>query len=242
MEIGIVKNIFRYPVKSMAGESLESCTLGWHGFEGDRRFAFRRMEDSGGFPWLTAGRLPSLVRYQPFWAFQAGESADQKPFLQVRTPEGREFEASSEELRAEIARLYGKDVQLMEFKHGIFDEAAVSLISLGTIHGLEIECGKSLDVRRFRPNLLIETFSAEPFAEDDWVGRTIQFGSDGGPEISITLKDLRCAMVNIDPDTAESDPIVLKTTARMNDVCSGVYATVTKTGVVAVGQKLFLKS
>ncbi|MDX2040528.1 MAG: MOSC domain-containing protein [Acidobacteriota bacterium] len=241
MEIGIVKNIFRYPVKSMAGESLESCTLGWHGFEGDRRFAFRRMEDSGGFPWLTAGRLPALIRYQPFWAFQSGESADQKPSLQVRTPEGREFEASSEELRAEIARLYGKDVQLMQFKHGIFDEAAVSLISLGTIHGLAIECGKSLDVRRFRPNLLIETFSAEPFAEDDWVGRTICFGSDGGPEISITLKDLRCVMVNIDPDTAESDPAVLKTAARMNDVCAGVYATVTKTGVVFVGQKLFLK-
>lgn len=241
MEVGIIKKIFRYPVKSMAGESLESCTLGWHGLEGDRRFAFRRMEDSGGFPWLTAGRFPSLIRYQPFWAFQSGESADQNRSLQVRTPEGKEFEASSEELRAEIARLYGKDVQLMQFKHGIFDEAAVSLISLGTIHGLGIECGNPLDVRRFRPNLLVETFSADPFAEDDWVGRTISFGSDGGPEISITLKDLRCAMVNIDPDTAESDPVVLKTAARMNDVCAGVYATVTKTGTVSVGQKLFLK-
>ncbi|MBP6822200.1 MAG: MOSC domain-containing protein [Acidobacteria bacterium] len=238
MEIGIVKNILRYPVKSMAGESLESCTLGWHGLEGDRRFAFRRMEDSGGFPWLTAGRLPSLIRYQPF---RSGEDSEKQPATHVRTPEGKEFELSSEELRAEIAQLYGKDVQMMQFKHGIFDEAAVSLISLGTIHGLEIESGKPLDIRRFRPNLLVETFSAEPFAEDDWVGRTVCFGSDGGPEIGITLKDLRCAMVNIDPDTAESDPIVLKTTARMNDVCAGVYATVTKTGVVTVGQKLFLK-
>lgn len=239
MQIGIVKKIFRYPVKSMAGELLESCSLSWHGLEGDRRFAFRRMEDSGGFPWLTAGRLPALIRYQPF---RTDEDAEQSLPTQVRTPEGKEVELSGEELRSEISRLYGKDVQLMQFKHGIFDEAAVSLISLGTIHGLGIECGKPLDIRRFRPNIVIETFSAEPFAEDDWIGRTIQFGLDGGAEISITLKDLRCAMVNLDPDTAESDPIVLKTAARMNEVCAGVYAAVTKTGTVAVGQKLFLKS
>lgn len=237
-EIGVIKKIFRYPVKSMAGESLENCSLGWHGFEGDRRFAFRRMEDSGGFPWLTAGRLPALIRYQPFWVESGAEA---KPVLHVRTPEGKELEASSEALGAEIAEAYGKDVQLMQFKHGIFDEASVSLISLGTIYGLGIECGKPLDIRRFRPNLLIESLTAEPFAEDQWVGRVLQFGSDEGPEISITLRDLRCAMINMDPDTAEVDPVILKSVARVNDVCAGVYATVTKTGTVAVGQKLFLK-
>lgn len=239
LEVGIVKQIFRYPVKSMAGESLESCTLGWHGLEGDRRFAFRRMEDSGGFPWLTAGRLPSLTRYQPF---RSADDAEQPLPTRVRTPEGKDVELSGEELRAEITRLYGKDVQLMQFKHGIFDEAAVSLISLGTIHGLGIECGKLLDVRRFRPNILIESMTAEPFAEDQWVGQILQFGSDEGPEISITLRDVRCAMVNLDPDTAESDPVVLKSVARINEVCAGVYATVTKTGTISVGQKLFLKS
>ncbi len=238
-EVGIIKNIFRYPVKSMAGESLESCSLGWHGLEGDRRFAFRRMEDSGGFPWLTAGRLPALLRYQPFWVENVEES---KPVLHIRTPDGKELEASSEALRAEIAEAYGKDVQLMQFNHGIFDEASVSLISLGTIYSLGIECGKSLDIRRFRPNLLIESLTAEPFAEDQWVGQVLQFGSSEGPEISITLRDLRCAMINMDPDTAEIDPVILKSVARVNEVCAGVYATVTKTGTVSVGQKLFLKS
>lgn len=239
LEIGIVKQIFRYPVKSMAGESLQSSTLGWHGLENDRRFAFRRMEDSGGFPWLTAGRLASLLRYQPFWSESGAEA---KPVLYVRTPEGKELEASSEALRAEIAEAYGKDVQLMQFKHGIFDEAAISLITQGTIYGLGIECGKLLDVRRFRPNIVIESMTAEPFAEDQWVGRVLQFGSDDGPEISITLRDVRCAMLNLDPDTAESDPVVLKSVARVNEVCAGVYATVTKTGTVSVGQKLYLKS
>ena len=43
--IGVIAALFRYPVKSMAGESLDSADLGWHGLDGDRRLAFRRLED-----------------------------------------------------------------------------------------------------------------------------------------------------------------------------------------------------
>jgi MOSC N-terminal beta barrel domain len=50
IEIGHVEAIFRYPVKSMSGERLEAAELGWHGIEGDRRLAFRRMTDHSGFP------------------------------------------------------------------------------------------------------------------------------------------------------------------------------------------------
>jgi uncharacterized protein YcbX len=53
IEIGHVEAIFRYPVKSMAGERLEVANLGWHGLDRDRRLAFRRMDDRSGFPWLT---------------------------------------------------------------------------------------------------------------------------------------------------------------------------------------------
>src|SRR6185295_15645514 len=65
VEIGHVEAIFRYPVKSMRGERLEVAKLGWHGLEGDRRLAFRRMDDRGGFPWLTAVKLPDLVLFAP---------------------------------------------------------------------------------------------------------------------------------------------------------------------------------
>lgn len=56
-EVGVILSLYRYPVKSMAGESVATVTLGWHGLEADRRFAFRRVNDTSGFPWLTAGRL-----------------------------------------------------------------------------------------------------------------------------------------------------------------------------------------
>ena len=55
--IGEVEAPFRSPVKSMSGELLEVADLGWHGLDGDRRLAFRRADDRGGFPWLSAGKL-----------------------------------------------------------------------------------------------------------------------------------------------------------------------------------------
>jgi uncharacterized protein YcbX len=65
IEIGHVEAIFRYPVKSMGGERLDAANLGWHGLDGDRRLAFRRIDDRSGFPWLTASKLPELLLFAP---------------------------------------------------------------------------------------------------------------------------------------------------------------------------------
>ena len=72
--IGQVEAIFRYPVKSMAGERLEVATLGWHGLDGDRRLALRRVGVRSGMPWLTAGRLHDLVLYVPQRHDEAAEA------------------------------------------------------------------------------------------------------------------------------------------------------------------------
>jgi uncharacterized protein YcbX len=60
-----VEAIFRYPVKSMAGERLEVANLGWHGLDGDRRLAFRRIENRSAFPWLGASKFPDLLLFAP---------------------------------------------------------------------------------------------------------------------------------------------------------------------------------
>ncbi len=67
IEIGHVESLFRYPVKSMRGERLEVANLGWHGLDGDRRMAFRRINDDNrsGFPWLSASKLPDLLLFTP---------------------------------------------------------------------------------------------------------------------------------------------------------------------------------
>ncbi len=67
IEIGHVESLFRYPVKCMRGERLEVANLGWHGLDGDRRMAFRRINDDNrsGFPWLSASKLPDLLLFTP---------------------------------------------------------------------------------------------------------------------------------------------------------------------------------
>src|SRR6266700_2558995 len=107
MEIGHVEAIFRYPVKSMAGERLEAATLGWHGLEGDRRLAFRRLEDRSGFPWLSASKLPDLLRFAPQ---RREDVAEAELPTHVRTPEGQEWPVFGEELAADVARRYGAPV------------------------------------------------------------------------------------------------------------------------------------
>ena len=233
IELGHISAIFRYPIKSMAGERLESAKLGWHGVEGDRRLAFRRLADRGAFPWLQASRLPELLLYKPI----GRQDATGEPLpTHVRTPDGREYGLTDEALLKEIATRHGAEVELMQLRHGIFDESAVSAITLGTIRNIAREAGLDADVRRFRPNLVIATKGTQPFEEDRWVGKILEFGSDGtGPAISVIMRDLRCVMVNFDPDTAAANAEVMKTVIRMNENYAGVYGTVVRTGELRVG-------
>ncbi len=236
-EVGRIKAIFRYPVKSMAGEQLESAKLGWHGLEGDRRFALHRIGNQSGFPWLQAGRLPQLLQYQPV------NKGDGDLPTHVITPDGRELELHGAALQQELSEAFGSPVQMMLLNQGIFDEASVSVISAATIEAIGKEAGFELDVRRFRPNLLIETLDGKPFAEDAWVGKIIRFQPDANAAgISVSMRDPRCAMINIDPVTGVIDPKVMKAAVRLNDNDAGLYASVVKAGSISVGDRIYLQS
>jgi uncharacterized protein len=241
IEIGEVEAIFRYPVKSMGGERLEAAELGWHGVEGDRRLAFRKVDDRGGFPWLTAGNLPELVLFAP--RGEDGAAGDLHLPTHVRTPDGRELDVFGEELAEEVGRRCGAPVQMMRLKHGIFDEASVSVIASDTVREIGRLAGRDTDVRRFRPNVLVRLLRAGPFQEDEWVGGGLTFGEeDDAAAIAVTMRDLRCSMVNLDPDSSSPAPEVMKAVVRANQNHAGIYGTVTRTGRLAVGQKVFLRA
>jgi len=239
MIIGRVCEIVRYPVKSMAGTPAESAFLGWYGLDGDRRFAFRRVGDDSGMPWLTASRLPELVLYHPSGL---DETSGEPLPTHVRTPAGSRFELRSAELKAEIAERFGNAVDLMKLRHGIFDEEPVSVISLATIAGIGREAGSDLDRRRFRSNIVLHTEQDEPFLEDQWVGRMLVFGDrESRPAVSVVMCDERCMMINLDPETAKQDARVMKTVVRLNKNYAGVYATVVRTGTIRVGDPVNLE-
>lgn len=239
IQIGEVAALYRYPVKSMAGESLDVADLGWHGLAGDRRMAFRRIDDHGGFPWLTASRLPELILYLPR---RLEPSALGDLPTHVRTPEGRELAVFGHELANEIGLRHGSSVEMMHLNRGIFDEASISVISSATIGEVARLAAQPPDVRRFRPNILIASRRSVPFEEDEWVGGSLSFGAAGdGAAIAITNYDERCSMVNFDPDSARSTPEVLRAIVGARNNRAGVYATVTRRGRVAAGQPVFFE-
>ncbi len=224
----------------MRGERLEVARLGWHGLDGDRRLAFRRIDDRSGFPWLTASKFPDLVR---FATHRREDGASGELPTHVRTPEGEEMPVFGEDLATEVGRRYGAPVQMMQLNHGVFDEASVSVIASDTVREIGRLAGRSADVRQFRPNVVVRLLRAVPFQEDEWVGGVLSFGDgDDAPAITVTMCDARCSMVNLDPDSASPAPEVLKAVVRANENNAGIYGAVTRIGRLAVGQTILLRT
>jgi len=240
IEIGHVEAIFRYPVKSMGGERLEVAKLGWQGLEGDRRLAFRRMDDRSGFPWLSASKLPGLLLFAPHRR-EGGAQGDLP--THIRTPDGEELPVFGEDLAKEVGSRYGAPVQMMQLNHGIFDEASISVIASDTVREIARLAGLSPDMRRFRPNVVVRLLRSVPFQEDEWLGGVLSFGEgDDAPAIAVTMRDERCSMVNLDPDSASPAPEVLKAVVRAHQNTAGIYGAVTRIGRLAVGQTILLRA
>jgi len=222
----------------MAGERLEAANLGWYGLDGDRRLAFRRIDNRSGMPWLTASQLPDLLLFAPL---RREDSAQPDIPTHIRTPDGKPMPVFGEDLAAEVGRRYGAPVQMMQLRHGIFDEACISVIATDTMDEIGRLAGRSLDIRRFRPNIVVRLRRPVPFQEDEWLGGVLSFGEEeDAPTVAVTMRDERCSMVNLDPDSARPASEVMKAIVRVNQNHAGVYGAVTHIGRLAVGQTIFL--
>src|SRR5205085_11093098 len=134
----------------------------------------------------------------------------------------------SEELAAEVGRRHGSPVEMMQMKHGTFDDACISVIASDTIREIGRLAGRDLDVRRFRPNVVVRLARSTPFQEDEWLGGVLSFGEqDNAPAVTVTMRDLRCSMVNLDPESASAAPEVMKAIVRANQNNAGIYGAVT---------------
>ncbi|MEO8879775.1 MAG: MOSC N-terminal beta barrel domain-containing protein [Gemmatimonadaceae bacterium] len=238
--IGRVAGLYRHPVKSMSAQPLADATIDGHGIVGDRRFALRRIGDQGGFPWLTASKLPALITYR---AECAGSDAPTLATMRIHSPAGDDFGCESDALARHLAEAHGVNVELLHLDRGIFDVAGLSIITTQTLASLGALLSMPMDARRFRPNIVVDVEeSGDPYPEDAWVGRTIAFGNaQNGPLASITELDERCSMINLDPDTGASSPEVMRTVVRERDNRAGVYAVPTRGSTVAVGDRAYIR-
>ena len=225
--VGRVVALWRYPVKSMAPEALEEVDVGWHGFAGDRRWAFVRAGlERSGFPWMTIREQAAMLEHVPRFVDPSRPDASRTV---VRTPGGEELDVVDPALAASL----GDGVRVIKQSRGVFDAAPLSLITTQSISELERLVERKLEPQRFRPNLLVESDERE----DAWVGRVLRIGGMG---MRVDQRDDRCVIITVDPVTHERDPTVLRTLARERSNCIGVYGSTVQQGRVAVGDEVLI--
>lgn len=232
--VGRVVGLWRYPVKSMAAEPLAEIDVSWHGFAGDRRWAFvREGVAQSGFPWLTLRERRDMSHYRP--SFVDPSQPDKSP-TRVRTPAGALFDVTDPALATELCP---QGARVIKQNRGVFDTFPLSLIATQTIARLSEDIGTALDVQRFRPNILVEAAEDHPFQEDDWVGCVLHIGDMA---MRIDKRDGRCVVITIDPATSERNPAILRAVARDRQGCLGVYGSTVTPGRVAMNDPVVMRN
>lgn len=233
-QVGRVAGLWRYPVKSMAGEALAEAEVSWHGLAGDRRWAFvqNRLTQSG-FPWLTLRERRNMGHYRPSFA---DPDRPDKSTTMVQTPSGATFDVADPALGAELCP---EGVRVIRQNRGVFDTLPLSLITTQTIARLGEAVGTRLDVQRFRPNILVEAAAGAPFAEDAWLGCVLRVG---GMRMRVDKRDSRCVVITMDPVTMERNPEILRTVSRERQGCLGVYGSTVEPGRIALNDPVLIES
>jgi uncharacterized protein YcbX len=232
--VGRVVGLWRYPVKSMAAEPLAEVDVSWHGFAGDRRWAFvRDGVAQSGFPWLTLRERGDMAHYRP--SFVDPAQPDKSSTI-VRTPAGAVFDVTDPALAVD---LWPQGARVIKQNQGVFDTFPLSLITTQTIGRLGETIGAGLDVRRFRPNILIEADEQSPFLEDSWVGCVLRIGD---MRMRVDKRDGRCVVITIDPTTTERNPAILRAVARDRQGCLGVYGSTVQPGRATLNDHVIVEA
>ena len=114
-----------------------------------------------------------------------------------------------------------------------FDAFPLLVMTTSSLQRLaEVLPESKIDVRRFRPNLLIDTDGQSGFVESAWIGKRIRAGSC---EIAVEAACPRCVMTTLPFDSLPKDPNIMRALVREADHNLGVYARVVRDGVVRVG-------
>ena len=218
--VGNVVEIWRYPVKSMAGERLDSASLTEVGLEGDRRWAF-----VDGTP-NRAGKLFTNTQDAMLMTHHARLSVDA---VEVLTPAGQ-TRRLDEQFVAELSEAASRPLTLRDRAGSNFDDSHVLVVNLATVAAFALEAGVDIDRRRFRANLYLD--GLEPEEEVRWVGRRIRAGA---AVLEVVKRCERCVVITRDPETTIATPELLRVLTQSSETCMGVYCRVVTPGMVVVG-------
>jgi len=244
--------LYRYPVKGLSAEPLDSVALEpgrpvpW-----DRAYAIEN-GPSGFDPhhpeWLPKSKFLMLMRDERLARLESrfDPSSGRLTILREGKPvvAGNLDDALGRQLIEQFfAGFMGRELRgpprvLRAEGHSFSDvgRPVVSIINLATLEELARVAGGPLHPLRFRANLYVE---AEPHAELGWVGRRLT-GADG-LVLEVVKRTQRCAAVNVNPETAELDRAVPRSLLEtFGHADCGVYARVVDGGTLSVGERLAL--
>lgn len=228
--IGLVTDLWRYPVKSFGGERSRHLFVGPYGIQGDRTHAVIS----------PRGEVVTVRRASPMLNFGARHAdPEASRDVLVAMPGGPELRVDDPSLGPLLTEALGRDVQLARSPVGVFDAAPLHIVTDASVRRMGEWTGSDLDTRRFRPNIVVELEDPEPFAEAGWVGGLVAFG-EGGAVAGVVSPTERCAVTTLDPDTLERDNAVLANLANRRDNLFGVYAEVARPGWIRVGDPVVL--
>lgn len=244
-----VARLWRFPVKSMLGESVDEAAVTCHGIFGDRGYAVIDCESGNPASAKNTRDFPHLFRFKARYTHQP-EMGNELPPVEIELPDGRTRNSDDPYLNQVLSEQFGRKVQLVRSKAAtpFMDANPVSVLTSATLDTMNLLQPDSIfDARRFRMNLIIET-PEEGFPENEWPGCNLHCGER--LELRIARPDERCIMTTLAQEDLPNDPGILKGLARHNRIkvsdtrrapCAGVYAEVRVEGTVRVGDAVRLQ-
>lgn len=240
---GTIRVMRRFPVKGMAGEKLGEVFVSFAGLVGDRVYAYFDPQCKNDFPWMTPRLWAKMLLLKPKFVEPAVAHADRpspKNYrVEITTPKGSVFDIGDQNLLKYMEQQFGRPVILRFSERCMHDARPISIFGHKTLEALSTETGMKLDAQRFRMNFEIDWTKGGAFFENDLVGKHIRIGEN--VTLYVSKLDVRCKVIGLDPDTAESSPEVLQVVADKHNGSVGIYATVLREGIVRRGDAVFIE-
>jgi uncharacterized protein YcbX len=237
--MGTVLQLWRFPVKSMAGERVDALRVDGRGAGGDRTHAVL-YEHKGERRRLTAREAPRLLAWHAGYPFNPGGGIDpaRPPFAVVTAPDGRSYRWGDPRLKHALATDLGREIELARDPAGMQDLGRTLLITTeASLRALGDEISGPVDLRRFRPNVHLG-IDVPGWDDLSWEGRELAF--DGGVRLKLLHPCERCAIPTRHPDTQVKWPGLLRYLHEAHAQCFGINARVITGGRIEAGEGVAL--
>ncbi|MBL4740521.1 MAG: MOSC domain-containing protein [Sneathiella sp.] len=225
MIVGTVKGLWRYPVKSLLGETCENLIIDKRGVQGDRKYAISTAEGKFGSGKSTRRfrRINNLLNLQ---------ASCQKDQLHISFPDGTIIRKNDPIIHAALSDYLGQEVTLTsEQSISHFDAGAIHMLTTASLNWLCEKLPQStIDERRFRPNIVIENNTSTAI-ELTWIGSRMQIGST---IFQIEEATEHCVMTTLEQQDLPKDPDIMRKISRELDAQFGVYAKIIEPGNVCL--------